>query len=442
MGPWIQSTSLLAILAGYSLLLLFAQGLLQLQRDASHRLIVEQLRFSLQSRHGASTPAPQHILGSLNQNSLLRIRLSASPPSEAIERAPTQIAEHGQLWLRSTVSVESDNGTTQQAVIDQNITEYSKEQQKIYWLFIAAGGASALFSSLLMRLVLQRGLRRPIQELSSQLHRFQAPPTRSDVIDVESQPKELQPIAHAFNQLQARILVSWDQQKLFTDGVAHELRTPITLISGYAQKLGREAKSLGDLQPIALIIREAERMSSLINDLLDLARNDSGRLQLISTPIAGEDALIQLHERMALQSQGRLQIRLDPNEPEEVTWGTGDPDRVQQCLTALVDNALRYSPPGTLVILSSSQGSDGSLILHVCDQGSGVPESERTSIFERFTRGSAALNHKGRGSGIGLSIVKILMEAMGGCVKVETAPGGGADFQLHLHPLKPSDHQS
>ena len=437
MGPWLQSSSLLAILAGYSLLLLFSQGLLKLHRDESHRLLVEQLRLSLQSRR-QSKQELQKISNLFNKNKLLRVQLLTSPAKKADQTVNYKyIIDSGQPWLRSIVSIYDENGIQRQLIVDQNITPYSKEKQKIIWLFIAAGGASALFSSLLMRLVLQRGLRQPIDELSTQLHRFGAPPKRTDIIDVQSQPKELQPIAHSFNHLQARILTSWKQQKLFTDGVAHELKTPITLISGYAQRLVRNVADVEINQSIGLITKEAERMSSLINDLLDLARNDSGRLQLISVPISGEDALIKLYERMAPQSQGRLQIIQNSNEVEELTCGAGDPDRVQQCLTALVDNALRYSPPGKPVSLYSRIGVKGCLILGVLDQGNGVSESERESIFERFVRGSAALNQNARGSGIGLSIVKVLMEAMGGCVKVITAPGGGADFQLHLRPFKP-----
>ena len=121
-------------------------------------------------------------------------------------------------------------------------------------------------------------------------------------------------------------------------------------------------------------------MGTLVSDLLDLARNDSGRLQ--------------------------------------------------QCLTALVDNALLYSDGP--VILSASSGPCGELVLHVIDRGPGVLPSEREAIFRRFVRGSAGLASPHRGSGIGLSVVRLLIEAMGGRVQVADAPGGGADFQLVL----------
>ena len=114
----------------------------------------------------------------------------------------------------------------------------------------------------------------------------------------------------------------------------------------------------------------------------------------------------------------------------------GDPERLQQCLAALIENALHYSPTPLPVTLAADQQGD-SLVLHVCDQGPGVEAGEREAIFERFARGSASINSSNRGSGIGLAVVRLLMEAMGGSVQVAEVPGGGADFQLHLPLLGP-----
>ena len=107
-----------------------------------------------------------------------------------------------------------------------------------------------------------------------------------------------------------------------------------------------------------------------------------------------------------------------------------DPHRLQQCLTALVDNALLYTEGP--VILTASSGPAGELVLHVRDRGPGVLPAEREAIFWRFVRGSAGLASSHRGSGIGLSVVPLLIEAMCGRVQVAVHPGGGADFQLLL----------
>ena len=287
--------------------------------------------------------------------------------------------------------------------------------------------------------MLKRGLTQPLQDFSEQLHAIETPNSPNNTITIGQQFCELQPIAEAFNALQARLWASWERQRIFTDGVAHELRTPITLISGHAQSLLRQGLPPALEPSMQLIRNEAERMSSLVSDLLDLARNDAQRLNLQREIIQADDALLQLFERLSIKASHRLQLDAGPEGERQPPPGLGDPDRIQQCLTALVDNALRYSPETGKITLSSSTGLDDCLILHVRDQGPGVAHDERKRIFERFVRGTAATTANTRGSGIGLAVVKLLMEAMGGAVKVCDAPECGADFQLHLQPFRASD---
>ena len=173
-------------------------------------------------------------------------------------------------------------------------------------------------------------------------------------------------------------------------------------------------------------------MASLVSDLLELARHDSRRHQMKCQAIQADDVLLNVFERMMIKAPGRIHLGPLTNTANDHPSGFGDPDRIQQCLTALVDNALSYGPEDGVVTLSSSTSPDGALILHVLDQGPGVTEEERERIFERFVRGSAATRGNVRGSGLGLSVVKLLIEAMGGSVKVCSAPASGADFQLHL----------
>jgi signal transduction histidine kinase len=156
-------------------------------------------------------------------------------------------------------------------------------------------------------------------------------------------------------------------------------------------------------------------MGTLVSDLLDLARNDSGRLHLRCRPLHADDVLLELHERLAAQAAGRLQLQLAATPEPPVA--RADPHRLQQCLTALVDNAL-LATDGQVIFTASSSPA-GELVLHVIDRGPGVLPSERETIFRRFVRGSA-----------GLSVVRLLIEAMGGRVQVAAHPGGGADVQL------------
>jgi signal transduction histidine kinase len=228
-----------------------------------------------------------------------------------------------------------------------------------------------------------------------------------------------------------RLAASWNRQSAFANGVAHELRTPITLINGYAQSLQRQGVVSGEpRRQLALIQSEAERMARMVTDLLDLARDDAGRLELQRQALDPEQLLLEAYERLAGHAGGRLRL-LPPGDGEELELAEvcGDPHRLQQCLTNLVENALKYAPQGSPIELLATGGSSA-VRLHVRDRGPGVPEPERLRIFERFVRGSAAEGCSG--SGLGLSVVRLLMERMGGDVEVAEAPGGGADFQLVL----------
>ena len=433
---WLQSSSLLAVLAGYSLLLLFNQQLAGLQRNAAHRLLVEQLASELTSQARSREQLQALIPDVLVPG--LRLQLSGVHQATGAERDRlVLVARSDQQWLVSRVPLALADGSHASLLVEQNVTASVQQEWLAFWLLLVGAGVASLFTSGLLRLVLRRGLVQPLQQFTAQLQAIQAPPSAADFIDVAAQPEELQPIAIAFNGLHDRLRASWERQRAFVDGVAHELRTPITLISGYTQSMLRRDPEAAALK---LIRAEAERMGSLVSDLLDLARQDSGRLNLQNLSVAADEALVMLYERMAPQACSRLQLQLDAatSPAAEQPRGMADPDRLQQCLTTLVDNALQYSPAPSPVCLFFSIGPAEELVLHVRDHGPGVAPDERDVIFERFVRGRAALLSDQRGSGIGLSVLKLLMEAMGGRVVVADAPGGGADFQLWLQPFRPS----
>jgi two-component system OmpR family sensor kinase len=428
---WLQSTSLLAVLAGYSLLLLFNQQLAGLQRQAAHSQLVEQLEAELQSR----ARSREQLLPLLDATLLPGLQLQLLPPGQGAAAGPaaSQKSRDGQEWLVSKVPLALVDGSSATLRVRQNVSGSVQQEWLAFWLLVVAACVSSLFTSGLLRLVLQRGLVQPLQEFTAQLSATEAPPLPSDQIPVADQPEELQPIAEAFNDLQERLRASWERQRSFVDGVAHELRTPITLISGHAQSLLRQPGFEGTAPSLRLIQQEAQRMGGLVSDLLDLARQDSGRLQLQRRPILADEALVQAYERLAPSSGWRLHLE---TPAAELPVALGDPDRLQQCLAALIENALHYSP-APLPVTLAADGQGGALVLHVRDQGPGVASHERETIFGRFARGSAAIQANSRGSGIGLAVVRLLMEAMGGSVQVAEAPGGGADFQLHLPLARP-----
>ncbi len=421
---WLQSTSLLAVLAGYTLLLVLNQALADLQRVRSHQDLVSQLTARLSPDH--NRPLPGLAVETLPGHSQL---------------TPQLLQSDGQTWLVSiTPLAVGADGAPRSLKVTQNVTASVQSEHLAQLLLIAAAGASTLLTGALLRPVLQRGLVQPLNALTGQINALEPPPAPSTLLPVQQQPRELRPIATAFNAMQQRLATSWEQQRAFVDGVAHELRTPLTLISGHAQSLRRHAGLAATPEAAAslqLIAAEAHRMGLLVSDLLDLARRDAGRLSLTLQPLNIEDALFESFERLAASSRGRLQLLSGGSSGDSagpLPLALADPDRLQQCLAALIDNALRYSPAPRPVQLSVAAEPDA-LVVHVRDHGPGVAPHERERIFERFVRGQAAAET--RGSGIGLSVVRLLVEAMGGTVQVGEAPGGGADFALRLRAGAP-----
>ena len=314
--------------------------------------------------------------------------------------------------------------------VRQNVTAQLLQDRTDQLLLVAAAGGSMLFTALLLRLVLQRGLIRPLEGLRDQLNALEADSLGEQSIDLVTQPGELQPIAQAFNALQQRLASAWQRERRFVDGVAHELRTPIAVISAQAQRLMLEGASNATGSAPALMASEADRMGELVRVLMDFARSDSGRLQLQCVDVDPELLLVEVYERLLPLAPSRLQLA--PAATQQLPQIQVDLERVHQCLAALVDNALKYS--SQLVTLSCDV-SQNRVMLHVRDAGPGIPPRERDAVLERFTRGSSAIGT--RGSGIGLATVSMLMQAMNGELVIADHPGGGADLQLRFRLLVP-----
>ncbi|WP_186571664.1 HAMP domain-containing sensor histidine kinase [Synechococcus sp. PROS-U-1] len=414
---WLQSTSLLAVVAGYTALFAFGSSLADAERLERHQRLVNQIRNGL-STGELSLPLPQ---GFGVQVALV--------PADSRDESPTLRLIDGSYWLASRSTLPSLASSNALLEVRQNITASIQSQRRDQLLLIAAAGMSLLLVSLLFRVVLWRGLITPLRSLADELSSLSADSLGQRTLDPDGQSQELQPIVEAFNQLQSRLAEAWQRERRFVDGVAHELRTPITVISGHAQSLQAELPEASPAK-VALIAAEAERLGELVTVMLDLARSDAGRLTLELESLDPELVVLDAYER--LQSLAPARLRLAPPFEAEMPRIKADAERLQQCLAALVDNALGYSV-GTVQLAVSA--SDDSVTLHVRDQGPGIPEGERAQVLERFVRGSTSIGT--RGSGIGLATVKLLMEAMQGELRIGDAPEAGADLQLRFKILAP-----
>ncbi len=219
----------------------------------------------------------------------------------------------------------------------------------------------------------------------------------------------------------------------FVANVSHELRTPLSSIKGYAETLldGAVEDKGHAREFIGIIHQESDRLANLINDLLDLARIESGNMELSKAPFDVLAVAKRAVESMGGQARAKS-IKLGITAFSGVLpLAVGDEFGFRQVLTNLLDNALKYTPEGGGVTISI-EAAGGFLQVNVADTGIGISPADIPRIFERFYRVDKARSREAGGTGLGLSIVKHIVQAHGGRVWVESAPGSGSVFSFTI----------
>jgi len=204
--------------------------------------------------------------------------------------------------------------------------------------------------------------------------------------------------------------------------VAHELRTPVAGISSFARTLLERGRALTEEQRelmLTSIAADAERLGRLVDDLLTVARLDTGRLVLRPTVQALAPVVARAVETCRAATSREVVLDVADDVPEVAV----DPDRVAQVVVNLVDNGVRHGA-GTVRVGVRSGPADGALLV-VTDEGPGVPPEQRDRVFDRHWTGPSS-----SGSGLGLHLVAAIVRAHGGAVAVDAAPGGGARFTV------------
>lgn len=270
----------------------------------------------------------------------------------------------------------------------------------------------------------------PLQQISQLTAKISADRLGNTQLQLKNPPTEVKELAQTFKEMLLRLSDAWEHQRQLASNVSHELRTPLTIVSGYLQSTLRRGSNLTPLQREALEIAssEADRTIQLLQDLLDLARADGGRmhfhldtvlLNLFVEEVVGmarkySDRTIEYHSFPA-----PVTIRVDPN-------------RLRQVLLNLIDNAVKYSERDPITITLNRQETQA--VIQVSDRGIGIPLQQQTRIFERFYRVDEARSRTTGGTGLGLSIVKTFVEGMGGSISLSSQPDRGSTFTL-IFPL-------
>ena len=215
--------------------------------------------------------------------------------------------------------------------------------------------------------------------------------------------------------------------------VSHELRTPLTAIRGYAETLLNGALQDAEraAEFIAIIHRHAERLSLLLDDLLELSRLEAGSRPLKAEAIALRPLILHSLDLVRPKATTR-QVELTTEVPDGPDL-LGDPEALEQVLVNLLDNAVKYTPANGRITLQANPGSsEGSFRIAVSDNGLGIEREHLPRVFERFYRVDPGRSRDMGGTGLGLAIVKHLAQAMGGSVGVDSEPGKGSTFWVEL----------
>ena len=245
---------------------------------------------------------------------------------------------------------------------------------------------------------------------------------------------ELQGIESAINNLIDRMKQSYVQQARFVSDASHELRTPISVIQGYANMLDRWGKEDEKVleESISAIKTESESMSKLVEQLLFLARGDNGKNQLTMEDIDLSAMMQELYDEYLMVDPNHEFILKNEGGP---VMAYGDYAMIKQTARILTDNAVKYTPEGNEIYFSAYTDEKGTPVFEVQDTGIGIAPEDLPKVFERFYRADDARNRKTGGTGLGLSIAKWIVDRHGGHFDIKSYPDAGTRFSVFL-PVK------
>jgi signal transduction histidine kinase len=289
---------------------------------------------------------------------------------------------------------------------------------------LIAAGAAVL--ALLLGIILARTISHPISELKTATQRV-AEGQLGHQVAVRS-PDEIGQLAASFNQMSADLAQANQLRRQMTADIAHDLRTPLSVLQGYTEALD-DGKLPGSSDIYQAMHRQVKHLNRLVEDLRTLSLADAGQLSLHPQSVAPRDLLehsLLVYAPQAEQQQVTLHLDLPDNLPRIQV----DPDRIVQVLGNLISNALRHTPNGGEIRLTA-KGQNQHLVLQVQDTGAGIAPEDLPHVFDRFYRGDKSRSQNGE-SGLGLAIARSIVEAHNGRIAASSTPGQGTTFSITL----------
>jgi len=290
----------------------------------------------------------------------------------------------------------------------------------------------AMLLALAMVQFLARGMTSPLREMAEAAGAMARGDYGRRV--TASSGDEVGDLARAFNAMASELAEVDRLRRDLVANVSHELRTPITALQAMLENLV-DGVEPPDPDAMRTMLKQVERLGRLVTQLLDLSRLESGTVPLQRRPFTVSEVLEQAAGESRLHAPGHVAVavRVEPGELQ----ADGDPERVHQVVANLIENALRYSPPGGTIEVSARRDR-GDVRIEVADEGPGIPDGERSRVFERFYRADAARSSRnGGGAGLGLAIARWIVELHGGEIRPETRDPHGCRMVVTLPGGRP-----
>jgi signal transduction histidine kinase len=352
-----------------------------------------------------------------------RVIVALDPRYPSGSKAPADVLAAGE-------NIMVDGKKVGTLLVASQLPNYNPEEARFlertnYALALSVLGA--LLLALGFGFLLARTLTSPLKELTQAAQKISEGQLEQQV-SVKS-TDEIGRLAAAFNRMSQEVARSNQLRRQMTADIAHDLRTPLTVIGGYIESM-RDGVLTPSTQRLDLIYTEIERLQRLVGDLRMLTQADAGELPLTPQKIAPAELLqraADLFQHHAERQKVTLEVKTPPALPEIMV----DDSRMMQVMDNLLSNALRYTPEGGRITLSARKVKDR-VELAVSDTGAGIPIEEVPHIFNRFYRADKSRHSDNGESGLGLAIVKALVESHKGRVWADSAPGLGTTIHIEL----------
>ncbi len=303
--------------------------------------------------------------------------------------------------------------------------------QSVWWQFLLAGAIAAVIALVLARW-LARGMTQPLRDMAEASRRMETGDYSTRVLT--STRDEVGQLATAFNRMSRELENLEASRRDLVANVSHELKTPITAIRAHLENL-LDGVEQPNSQTLEIMLAQSERLGRLVEQLLDLSRLESGEVPLRREPVSLAPLVALVMSEIEVACADR-EVEVVSDLSDDLPTIEADSERVHQVIFNLVDNAVRFTPEGGEVRIEAHR-HNGSVEVSVADTGVGIPADALPRLFERFYRVDPARAREDGGTGIGLAIARSVVEAHGGSIRAESAPGHGSVFTFDLPVSRP-----